>query len=188
MRAGTVAKRRGGFQTNLLHGLDDLCVKFLGNEQKLDLLEIGFGRGISTELFCYYAKSVTSLDIVTHKNVNMLLNKYKNFAFHNISSTKFLSTCPRDTFDMIYIDGSHEYNDVLNDIMYSVPCLVDNGILAGHDMFNLPNWKGGGPNDVTLAVYDCFPGLITGEDVLHRFSDSSWAVQVRKQKKHQPGG
>ncbi len=37
------------------------------------------------------------------------------------------------SIDFVYIDGSHQYQDVLNDISAWWPILSDKGILAGHD-------------------------------------------------------
>ena len=36
-------------------------------------------------------------------------------------------------YDFIYIDASHEYEDVLNDLKMFLPKLKSNGIIAGHD-------------------------------------------------------
>jgi len=38
-----------------------------------------------------------------------------------------------DRFETIFIDGSHEYADVLNDIESMLPLLLPGGIIAGHD-------------------------------------------------------
>lgn len=50
-------------------------------------------------------------------------------------------------FDFIFIDGSHQYQDVLNDIQLSLPFLNEGGIMAGDD------FKHG---DVQKAVEEIF--------------------------------
>jgi len=60
---------------------------------------------------------------------------YKVLQYHNIKA------------DLIYIDGSHEYQDVLTDIRNYLPILNDGGILFGDDYTN--TWPG-----VVRAVND----------------------------------
>ncbi len=51
--------------------------------------------------------------------------------------------------DLIYIDGAHDYNSVVADILHWFSVLQPGGILCGDD------WNLGGPNgDVSRAVKD----------------------------------
>lgn len=40
----------------------------------------------------------------------------------------------KDTFDLIFIDGCHSRNFVLQDILNSLNCISDNGIICVHDL------------------------------------------------------
>jgi predicted O-methyltransferase YrrM len=64
-----------------------------------------------------------------------------------------------NSLDFIYIDASHEYKDVVDDINAWMPKLKAGGIIAGDD-YNSP--------DVSRAVHD----TIRGVNVLNRFT---WA-------------
>lgn len=55
---------------------------------------------------------------------------------------------PDEALDFVFIDGSHEEEDVTNDIRDWLPKVRPGGILAGHDF----DWMG-----VVKAVANCFP-------------------------------
>lgn len=65
-----------------------------------------------------------------------------------------------ESLDMVFIDASHEYMDVLRDNDMWLPKVKKNGILAGHDY----PWP-----DVKKAVKERFPK--------HSTKGSSWIVQ-----------
>ena len=50
------------------------------------------------------------------------------------------------TLDFVFIDGSHKYEDVVEDIKAWLPKIKKGGILAGHDYIDFP--------DVARAVHD----------------------------------
>ncbi len=49
-------------------------------------------------------------------------------------SSDVLPTLEPDSFDLIYIDGSHQYADVLGDIVESVKLIKNRGIICGDDL------------------------------------------------------
>ncbi|MGD9536739.1 MAG: class I SAM-dependent methyltransferase [Alphaproteobacteria bacterium] len=49
-------------------------------------------------------------------------------------SSEILPTLPPESFDLIYLDGSHAYRDVLTDIRQSMELIRDDGILCGDDL------------------------------------------------------
>ena len=165
--AGVAARNKLGFQPNLLHGLKDLCEKFILADFRV--LEIGCFDGVSTELFCVYAKEVIGVDLYTRANLKKVIKNNKNLEFHQKSAKQYINTNPKK-FDLIYIDGDHSYEAAKSDILDSLKVLKKGGILCGHDM-----------NDVcpgvSKAVYEIFPKITNESMILHRFSDSSWAVK-----------
>lgn len=59
--------------------------------------------------------------------------------------------------DMVFIDGSHEYEDVLFDILYWQGELLPGGLMCGHDYDE--NWPG-----VTRAVDEVYPNRVRRVD------------------------
>lgn len=83
------------------------------------------------------------------------------FPQSSVNAMRFLAK--KDVkFDLIYIDGSHEYDDVYQDIEYAWPLLRDGGILIGDDYCE--HWIG-----VMQAVNEFFQTIGRNRrDVEHR--------------------
>ena len=77
--------------------------------------------------------------------------------------------CPDATFDLVYIDASHNYLDVLHDIEAWWPKIKPGGLLAGHDYDTLRE-------GVRLAVGEIFGN----PDEL--YPDSTWVVRLTPER------
>lgn len=62
---------------------------------------------------------------------------------------------PDFTPDMVFLDGGHEYENVLADIDFWIPFIAPGGLLCGHDY----GWCEG----VKQAVHERFPNFQLGE-------------------------
>jgi predicted O-methyltransferase YrrM len=84
-------------------------------------------------------ENIKELYDVFIKNMNTL-----NTFFHPIKTTSLQATTmfENESIDFLFLDASHEYNDVKNDISAWLPKIRKKGILAGHD------------------YQSCFPGVI----------------------------
>lgn len=69
-------------------------------------------------------------------------------------------------FDVVYIDGDHEYDSVIQDLTLYMPKLNDGGVICGHDYSHaFP--------EVQRAIQDFF-----GKEPEMLYQDSSWMVNV----------
>jgi hypothetical protein len=157
-------------------------IKYIGlyfNQSSLSLLEIGSWVGVSTELFAKYFRKVVAVDpwsktvgINTQYNMRQVekefdnrIKIYDNVEKMKMTSKKFAEFSKKEyvrCFDVIYIDGAHDYKNVYQDIkLWKDRCKY---FICGHDF------------------YDKFPGVkkavreLLGEpDKL--FPDSSWLIR-----------
>jgi len=75
----------------------------------------------------------------TYKEV---LKRFKNNdSVHIIKSTSKIGSesFENECLDFVYIDANHSYQEVFNDLNYWFPKVRSGGIIAGHDVFNLPD-------------------------------------------------
>ena len=149
---------------NILVGLDELCRKYITKEMLM--VELGCFQGISTSLFAHYAKTVHSIDQAQQP---WRINQYENIIFHKGQFAKVLPKVLHlypEKVDLVYIDGSHSYKKVCEDIEMALPLIKDTGYISGHDYVDL-KYTG-----VIKAVED----KIGVEPEV--FPDSSWLIKM----------
>jgi len=76
-----------------------------------------------------------------YKNLLSFFDRYDNVKFLKGRSVDVLSNISDDYLDIVYIDGSHEYDDVKSDLMLSHIKVKNNGYICGHD-YNLNRFPG----------------------------------------------
>jgi hypothetical protein len=157
--------------SNTLHGLDDLCKKYINKETVV--LELGSHRGVSTSLFCYYAKYVVAIDWNKTNGMTELIKTCTNLLFKKADISAMLPTMvsvPKLRFDFIYIDTEHDYDSVKRDVELSMPLLKEGGIISGHDY-------GETHVGVVNAVRERWP-----DHEIEVFKDTSWVITGEKVK------
>ena len=94
---------------------------------------------------------------------------YENIIFHKGQFAKVLPKVLHlypEKVDLVYIDGSHSYKKVCEDIEMALPLIKDTGYISGHDYVDL-KYTG-----VIKAVED----KIGVEPEV--FPDSSWLIKM----------
>lgn len=120
-----------------------------------NIVEIGSFMGRSTRALADNTRgTVTAVDtwegsdeeqhrkLLEGKGSDWLFNEFQNnmagltnirpFKAPSISAANHAAECKK-TFDMIFIDASHDYENVKADILAWGPLLAEGGTLAGHD-------------------------------------------------------
>jgi hypothetical protein len=98
------------------------------------------------------------------KNVEPLYNVIN---YHKINSIEGSKLFEDESLDFVYIDASHEYENVKNDLIYWYPKVKYGGVFAGHDYGS--NWKG-----VKLAVDEFF------KNIKFETPEASWVYYKNK--------
>lgn len=114
-------------------------------------------------------------DSASFSNMELVEKKFDDTVkrFNNVIKLKMTMKEAFDLIpdmDIIYIDGNHKYEFVLNDIILSLRKIKQGGIISGHD------YKSKKHTGVTKAIIE-----ILGEPDLH-FKDKSWIKYIDKKK------
>lgn len=117
--------------------LIEVCADCAGHDE---MVEIGCFAGESTEIFAHYFKRVYAIDCWLDSGDNYIENLFdiRMSRFRNIIKIKSMSIdavklLQHKKFDMVYIDGAHDYDNVKADIIAWQPRIKVGGLLAGHD-------------------------------------------------------
>ena len=161
----------------LTQGLLDLIsyIDKLAPTKDMHLLEIGAYTGESTSIFCQHFKHVTTIDPHTDggKNATGLevynafcfrMKEHNNYTLISQTSDNAFKDVIDEQFDVVYLDGNHDYHYVKRDILNYQTLIKPNGFITGHDYKN--GWVG-----VEKAVDECL-----GAPQI-RFMDASWLVR-----------
>ena len=134
-----------------------LC-KAIKPDKKFNVLEIGVYLGDSTEIFLdsgavnkLYAidpwmpdydindeTSKSNMIEVEKEFDNRITNRFDNAIKHKGTIDSFKDT-KFDRIDIVYIDGSHRYEDVLHDIIMTVNHIRPSIAICGHDFYLAQN-------------------------------------------------
>lgn len=108
---------QGGVMAEIGVDRGDFSLEILNRckPQKLHLFDIDISRLVNTEVRAEMASDDTRLQV------------------HVGDSSTNMSKMPNDYFDMVYVDGDHEYSGVMKDIEALLPKMKPNGIIVFND-------------------------------------------------------
>lgn len=163
---------------NLAQGLLDLIsyINSISPTKSLRLLEIGAYVGESTSVFCQHFESVTTVDphigldgrlangTEVYNAFCYRMQPHTNYTLIRKTSDDAFEELANQQFDMVYIDGNHNYDYVKKDILNYQKIIKPNGFITGHDYRN-------GHAGVEKAVDECL-----GKPQM-RFRDASWLIR-----------
>jgi len=142
----------------------------------MDMVEIGSFAGVSSELFAIHVRSIICIDpyspypeidydlILNAENQFLsMMNNYNNITKLKMNSKDAVNLFNDGSFDIIYIDAAHDYDNVKFDITSWMPKIKNGGYLSGHD-FSLPG--------VNAAIRDC------NLNIIETFAEDSWICRV----------
>lgn len=107
-------------------------LEFLSSSlQPESYLEIGLAAGQTFQRLIPHCKKLRGVDPAPPR-LSELPRKCELFA---MSSNEYFRLHPGDTYDLVFVDGLHEHQQVLRDIRNCLSCLKPNGLIAVHDTF-----------------------------------------------------
>lgn len=148
------------------------------NPNASNWLEIGTAFGESSLIFSSFdfVKNVTCIDPANNPNVlkirhTRLKQVEHKIKQHIVTSKNFCQNVKDGSIDVVYIDGDHSYESVLQDCELWYPKIKSGGFLCGHDYSSHTKWK-----DVKRAV-DVF--LKENNLSIHKqYCDTSFMIRV----------
>jgi predicted O-methyltransferase YrrM len=148
----------------------------------MTLIEIGAYAGESTSIFCDNFKSVITIDPFingydhsdkasfmspmskVYEAFCQNMQKYDNYRLIQKTSDEAILELADQQFDVIYIDGVHQYAQANNDIINYSKIVKAGGFITGHDYAR--RW----PGVVKAVLENC------GKPHM-KFKDSSWLIR-----------
>jgi predicted O-methyltransferase YrrM len=103
---------------------------------------------------------------ITLNNLKKLLDDYDNIKIIKNDSLSESKNYPDNYFDIVYIDASHDYESVKNDILTWIPKIKDGGIICGDDYIG--GWPG-----VVKAVNEVFE-----HKKINKVGNQQWWVKL----------
>lgn len=125
---------------NINDGVDLFDLKILAwlSKGKRRILEIGTKHGQTTINFAKNSAPdaiVYTIDVDQQQDHSEIkeYDCYKKIKFIQADSTKFDFSSIKEKFDLIFIDGCHQFNAVISDTLNAVKVLEKGGLIVWHD-------------------------------------------------------
>ena len=170
--------------------------KNYNRNDSLKILEIGSASGHSALFFLWFFKIAnidcvdvwdrfskfgilnTEIEEMFDKNLSEYsdrVNKIKLFSLEFFAK-KLNQRC---LYDIVYIDGSHEAEDVLSDCLYSFALLKINGLMIIDDVFHMCHKR---YQDNSIKAIDCFLNLKGNDLKIIRLNSQLFITKLKDSK------
>jgi hypothetical protein len=131
-----------------------MAVEIANSNKKIDFFCVDTWQGSSEH------KDFEDLDSLYTQFIDNMKPLEKYYKSIRKSSTEAANQFEEDSLDFVFIDASHEYEDVKKDIQVWLPKVKKGGILAGHDYYLEYDYFPG----VKRAVNECLKKIQTSEN------------------------
>jgi hypothetical protein len=159
---------------NRTHGLFMMCEDIINPD--FVIAEIGSYAGVSSEVLALHCKELYCIDtwedwnhdgiafqaMELFDNMNSLYNHINKLHMKGDIAVK---SFPDEHFDLVYIDASHWYDDVITDIKTWLPKVKTGGYLSGHDYHE------------GVQVFDAVNHFFGKTHSITRYPDSTWVIK-----------
>jgi len=158
---------------NNCKGLYDMMKEI--SKPDFTMVEIGSFAGVSSMLFAEMCSKVFCVDrwigysevdiqkvSLAELKFNQVCKQYANISKMKMDSVTAAGLFQDASLDIVYIDGGHDYDSVITDLVTWIPKIKKGGWITGHDI----------DIDVRIAVEE-----IIGTNY-KTYTDSSWAKQL----------
>lgn len=159
---------------NRTHGLFMMCEDIMNPE--FVVAEIGSYAGVSSEVLALHCNKLHCIDTWEDWNNDGIIfqamelfdnmrSLYSHINKLHMTGNEASLIYPDEHFDLVYIDASHWYDDVINDIKTWLPKIKNGGYLAGHDYHE------------GVQVFDAVNHFFGKTHAITKYPDSTWVIK-----------
>lgn len=142
------------------------------------IFEIGTYKGYSSK--CFAGPNIGMVLTIDINNHDVDFSEFANIVYKNVSSRDLYEIYSGPFIDIMHIDGSHKYEDVMYDINSWCNWLKDDGIILLHDVTNISSIAGFGPVKALFGSKFLYNGVYPGPNGIGIMTNSKEKFEILK--------